>query len=68
LVFGRKMTSVIEDELKFSKSECSNSSFIDYERHVEVLAQRLKVLHELVQKEKKLGIGNLNNTTTVATT
>jgi hypothetical protein len=55
LVFGNKMTLSIEDEFKFSKSECSNGSFVDYERHVEILALRLKAVHELVQKENKLG-------------
>lgn len=44
----------IEEEFKFSKSEISNDSSVDYERHVEVLADRLKAVHELVQKANKL--------------
>jgi hypothetical protein len=44
----------IENKFKFSKSECSDDSLVDYDRHVEVLVDRLKTVHELVQKANKL--------------
>jgi hypothetical protein len=44
----------IEDEFKFSKSECSDDSLVDYVSHVEVLADRLIAVHELVQKANEL--------------
>lgn len=46
----------IEDKFKSSKSECSDEFFVDYESHVEVQADRLKAVHELVQKAYKLWI------------
>jgi len=45
----------MEDEFKFSKSECSDESLVDYESHVEVLADSLKAVHELVQKQINCG-------------
>jgi len=48
------MRLTIKDEFKFSKSECSHDSLVDYVSHVEVLADRLKAIHELVQKANKL--------------
>lgn len=44
----------MEDEFKFSESECSNDFLVDYESHVEVLADRLQAVHDLVQKANKL--------------
>jgi hypothetical protein len=44
----------MEDEFKISKSECFDDSLVDYESHVEVLADRLKAVHELVQEMNKL--------------
>lgn len=48
------MRLLIEDEFKFSKSECLDDSLVDYDRHVEVLAYRMKAVHEVVQKANKL--------------
>jgi hypothetical protein len=40
----------IEEEFKFSKSEYSDDSLVDYDSQVEVSMDRLKAVHELVQK------------------
>jgi hypothetical protein len=48
------MRSPIGDEFKFSKSECCDDTLVDYESNVDVLADKLKAVHELVQKANKL--------------